>query len=341
MLVWGVLILIALVWAAWLFGQVFTGKNRIVIYLSMLLITCFGSLAIYYFEGAHQELENTAALHQRLNGLDLKELANKADQKEITIQELLAELRLRTESDPDNFDKWKELGNIFLRFGEIAQAEQAFNRAVAAKPSAETRIEFARSFMEQGSPEAFENAERYLNLVLMNEPSHEGALLMQGINYFKQQDYQAAIDYWQELLQYREKGTDSYQLINEQIAQARRLLKLAELNHIRIVVDNVDSLLLTRYKKAFILVRNKNGGPPLAVKSVDVSTLSQPQKLTPSHVMLPGVDLWEAKDVYVEVRLSQSGLAQPEPGDRFGKTSLQKSLTPSETFHIEITEVVE
>lgn len=341
MLVWLVLILIVLVWAAWLFGQVFTGKKRIIVYLSMMLAASVGTLAIYYFKGAHQELESTAELHQRLSGLDLKQLANKADQKEITIQELLAELRLRTESDPDNFEKWKELGNIFLRFGEITQAEQAFNRAVAAKPGAETRIEFARYFMEQGSPEAFENAERYLSLVLMNEPNHEGALLMQGINYFKQQEYQTAIDYWQHLLQFREEGSDSHQLISEQIAQAQRLLKLAELNHINVVVDNVDSLLLTRYKKAFILVRNVSGGPPLAVKSVDVSTLNQPQKITPNDVMLPGAELWDAKNVYVEVRLSQSGLAQPEAGDRFGKTSLQQTLTPSETFHIEITQTVE
>ncbi|GAA4356274.1 tetratricopeptide repeat protein [Kangiella marina] len=341
MLVWLALLLMVLVWAAWLFGQVFTGKGRIFTYISVLLIATISSLTLYYFQGAHQSLKDTAELHQRLDGLSLKELASKADQKEITVQELLSELRLRTESDPHNFEKWRELGNIFLRFGEVGRAEQAFNRAVAAKPGAETRIEFARNFMEQGSAEAFENAERHINLVLMEEPKHEGALLMQGINHFKQQEYQAAIDYWQELLQYREPGSESYQIISGQIDQAKRQLKLAELNHISVVVDNVDSLLLTRYKKAFVLVRQEEGGPPIAVKSVDVAQLHQPQKLTPANVMLPGTSLWTAENTYIEVRLSQSGLAQPEPGDRFGRTSLKKILTPSETVHVEITQTVE
>ncbi|RDX35917.1 hypothetical protein DZA50_05735 [Kangiella sp. HD9-110m-PIT-SAG07] len=341
MLVWLALILVVLVWAAWLFGQVFTGRYRVFAYITLLVAAGVSSLSLYYHQGAHQELKAAAELHQRLSGFNLKQLANKADQKEITIQELLAELRLRTESDPNSFEKWRELGNIFLRFGEVAKADQAFTRAVTAKPGSESRIEFARYFMDQGSPEAFENAERHINIVLMNEPNHEGALLMQGINHFKQQEYQAAIDYWQQLLQYREQGSDSHQLISKQIEQAKRQLKLQELNHITVVVDNIDSLLLTRYKKAFFLVRKEQGGPPVAVKSIEVSKLNTPQKLTPSNVMLPGVSLWDSKNVYIQVRLSQSGLAQPEPGDRFGQTSLLESITPSENFHVEITETVE
>ena len=38
MLVWFAFVLMALVWAAWLFGQVFTGKHRIIAYLSLLVL---------------------------------------------------------------------------------------------------------------------------------------------------------------------------------------------------------------------------------------------------------------------------------------------------------------
>jgi cytochrome c-type biogenesis protein CcmH/NrfG len=340
MLVWVALILLVLVWAAWLFGQVFSGKNRVIIYISMLLVSAVATLGIYYKQGAHQALKETAELHQRLSGLSLKELADKADQKDITIQELLAELRLRVENDAGNFEKWRELGSIFLRFGEVERAEQAFTRAVAAKPGSESRLEFARNFIEHGTPEAFENAERHINLVLMSQPKHEGALLLQGINYFKQQEYQAAISYWQDLLKLREPGSESHQLITQQIELAERQLKLSSMNHISVVIDNFDSVMLTRFKKAFALVRRQTGGPPVAVKSIDIAELESTVKITPANVMLPGVDLWSAENVYVEIRFSQSGLAQPEAGDEFGKTSVQESLTPSETFHIEITETV-
>lgn len=341
MLVWLTFLLIVLAWAAWLFNGLFEGKKRILIYVSLLFVSSLATLSWYYYLGAHQELKKTAQLHEQLAGLSLEVLANKADAKEITIQQLLAELRLRAEVEPDNFDQWKELGNIFLRFNEVGKAEQAFIRAITAKPEASSRMEFAQYFIEQGSPEALDNAERHINLVLMKEPDHEGALLLQGINYFKQKQYPAAIRNWQKLLQSRDKGSDSYRLIKQQIAQAERQLKLAQLNHITVVIDNVDSLLLTRYKKAFVLVRSQSGGPPIAVRSYDVSTLDKPLKISPDNVMLPGVDLWKANGIYIEVRLSQSGFAKPESGDKFGRTALKESLTPSENFHIEITQIVE
>lgn len=341
MLAWLAFILLALVWAAWLFGNVFSGKKRAVVYLSMLAISSAGALALYYSQGAHKQLEETAQLHQKLGGLSLKALVEQAENKDITLQQLLTELRLRSEAEPNNFELWRQLGNIFLRFGEMARADQAFVRAIAIKPESASRLEFARYYMEQGSPQAYELAERHINLVLMHQPDHEGALLLQGINHFKQKEFQQAINHWQHLLQSREEGSESATLIQQQIDLAQRQLKLEQLNHISVVIENVDSLLLTRYKKAFVLVREKDGGPPVAVKSFKVSELNKPLKLTPDNVMLPGVDLWQAENVYVEVRLSQSGLAQSQAGDRSGKTRLQNSLTPSETFHIEITDTVE
>lgn len=341
MLVWLALILLVLVWAAWLFGQVFSGKYRITAYISMLLLATIATIGLYYSYGAHQELKETADMHQRLSGFSLKQLADKADQKEISIKDLLAELRLRVESEPSNFDKWRELGNIFLRFDEVGRAEQAFTRAISAKPGSESRLEFARNFIEHGTAEAYENAERHINLVLMKEPKHEGALLLQGINYFKQREFQAAISYWQELLNLREPGSESFQLISQQIELAQRQLKLSSMNHISVTIDNLESIMLTRFKKAFVLVRSEGGGPPIAVKGLDVAELEKTVKLTPANVMLPGVTLWDAENVYLEVRFSQSGLAQPEAGDQFGKTSVQQSLTPSQSFHIEITETVE
>ncbi|WP_223670485.1 tetratricopeptide repeat protein [Kangiella shandongensis] len=341
MLVWLALALLALVWAAWLFSDIFTGKKRILVYLSMLLVATALSLAGYQYLGAYKEIKATAQLHEELKDLNLTELADKADKQEITIQDLLAELRLRAEAEPENFDKWHEMGNIFLRFGEVALSEQAFTRAIDIKPEAATRLEFARYLIEEGSKEAYEFAERHINMVLMQQPKHEGALMWQGVNHFKQGEFERAIPYWQTLLSLKEPGSKSAELLQQQINLAKRQLKLAQLNYVGVVVDNVDELILTRYRKAFVLIRNENGGPPIAVKSVEVPALNQPLKLSPNDVMLPSADLWQSQNIYIEVRLSQSGLAKAEAGDRFGRTPVLDKLTPSETFHIEITQTVE
>ncbi|AOE49573.1 tetratricopeptide repeat protein [Kangiella sediminilitoris] len=341
MIVWLALVLLVLVWAAWLFSDIFSGQKRILIYLSMLLLATAASLVSYKYIGAHKELKATAQLHEDLKGLSLKELADKAEQKDISIQDLLAELRLRAEADPRNFDKWKEMGNIFLRFGEIALSEQAFTRAIDIKPEPAVRLEFARNFIDQGSNEAYEFAERHINMVLINSPNHEGALMWQGVNHFKQGEFEQAIPYWERILGMKEPGSKGAELIQQQINLAKRQLKLAQMNFVGVIVDNVDELLLTRYKKAFVLIRNEAGGPPIAVKPLQLSSLNQPLRLSPGDVMLPDVNLWDAENVYIEVRLSQSGMAKPEAGDRYGRTPVLNKLTPSKTFHIEITEVVE
>ncbi|MBD3653293.1 tetratricopeptide repeat protein [Kangiella sp.] len=340
MIAWILLTLIVLVWAAWLFSGVFKGSNRKLLYVGMLLACSFLGLFIYFNMGAHSELEQLSKKHESFAELSLVELAEKAQQQEITALEFLTELRLRSELDPENKEKWLQLGQIFLRFGELDEADQAFVRAIDLEPTDASRLQVAQYFLESDDPAAYQRADRHIGLVLMEQPNHEGALLMQGVNQFKQQNYQGAIDYWQRLLEMRDPESQSAQLMREQIARAEHQLKLQQTNNIRVFVDNLSELPLEKFSKAFVLVRSYAGGPPVAVRSVALSELNDGVLLTPGDVMLPDVELWQAEDVIVEVRLSVEGIAQPGSGDRFGRTELLNKLTPGEQFHIEINQTV-
>lgn len=340
MVAWITLALIVLVWAAWLFSGVFKGSNRKLLYVIMLLVSGVLSLFIYFKMGAHAELEQLSEKHQSFAELDLVQLADKAQKKEITVLEFLTELRLRSELEPDNKDKWFQLGQIFLRFGEVEEADQAFVRAISLEPTDASHLQAAQYFLESKDQAAYQSAERHINLVLMKHPRHDGALLMQGVNQFKQQNFEAAIDYWQQLLEMREPGSQSAKLMQEQIARAEHQLKLQRTNNIRVWVDNLSELSLEKFRKAFIIVRSKAGGPPVAVRSVALTELDDGVLLTPNDVMLPDVDLWQAQNVMVEIRLSVEGIAQPGNGDRYGRTQLLEKLTPGEQFHIEINQTV-
>lgn len=340
MIAWILLTLVVLVWAAWLFSGVFKGSNRKLLYVGMLLVCSFLGLFIYFNMGAHAELEQLSKKHESFAELSLVELAEKAQQQEITALEFLTELRLRSELDPENKEKWLQLGQIFLRFGELDEADQAFIRAIDLEPTDASRLQVAQYFLESDDPAAYKRADRHIGLVLMEQPNHEGALLMQGVNQFKQQNYQGAIDYWQRLLEMRDPESQSAQLMREQIARAEHQLKLQQTNNIRVFVDNLSELPLEKFSKAFVLVRSYAGGPPIAVRSVALSELNDGVLLTPGDVMLPDVELWQAEQVIVEVRLSVEGIAQPGSGDRFGRTELLNKLTPGEQFHIEINQTV-
>ncbi|ACV26406.1 tetratricopeptide repeat protein [Kangiella koreensis] len=340
MVAWITLTLIVLVWAAWLFGGVFKGSNRKLLYVSMLLVSGVLSLFIYFKMGAHAELEELSEKHQSFAELNLVQLANKAQEKEITALEFLTELRLRSELEPDNKEKWLQLGQIFLRFGEYDEADQAFVRAIDLEPTDASRLQVAQYFLESSDQASYQRADRHIGLVLMEQPNHEGALLMQGVNQFKQQNYQAAIDYWQRLLEMRETGSQSAQLMEQQIARAEHQLKLQQTNNIRVFVDNLSDLPLEQFSKAFVIVRSYTGGPPVAVRSVALAQLEEGVLLTPSDVMLPDVDLWQAQDVLIEIRLSVEGIAQPGSGDVYGRTEVLANLTPGDQFHIELNQTV-
>jgi|GEM_PF-1589012 len=340
MIAWIVLALIVLTWAAWLFNGVFKGSNRKLLYVSMLLVSGCLSLFIYFKLGAHADLRQLTDKHQSFAQLSIVELAGKAQEKEITALEFLTELRLRSELDPENKEKWLQLGQIFLRFGEVEEADQAFVRAISLEPTDSNRLQVAQYFLEAELHAGYQAAERHINLVLMKHPKHDGALLMQGVNQFKQQNYQAAIDYWQRLLDSREPGSQSARLMEEQIARAEHQLKLQQTNNIRVFVDNLSQLPLEKFSKAFVIVRSSAGGPPVAVRSVALSELVNGVLVTPNDVMLPDVDLWQAHQIIVEIRLSVEGVAQPGTGDRYGRTPLLDQLVPGEQFHIEINQTV-
>ncbi|NVK23237.1 MAG: hypothetical protein HWD86_12025 [Kangiellaceae bacterium] len=340
MLIWIAFSLIALAWAAWLFSGIFHGSSKKIIFLSMLLVAAGAGLFLYQQMGAHKEITQLADTHQQLAELSLSQLADKADNKEITIEQLMAELRLRNEIHPDNEQGWIQLGQVFIQFGRLQLADQAFSRAVYINDDDAIQLETARYFIDYAQQDALERAERKINLVLLEKPSHEGALLLQGINAFKQQNYQVAKDYWQRLLKLRDRGTESYNLIQQQIEMANRQLLLEQNNNIKIVVNNLSNIPLQSFTKAFAIVRTVDGGPPIAVKSVALTELKEPIKISPDNVMLPDVELWQAVDIKVEIRLSQSGFAQPNPGDLYGESKVQSNLTPGETFHITIDQTV-
>ena len=344
MLLWSVFSLIALTWAAWLFSKVFTGKSKVIAYLSMLIVVVLASAALYFDLGSYKSIKEVNQLHQELSSLDLKQLIDKADKKEITIQQMLTEIRLRSEAEPNNDRLWIQMGQILLQLGELQHAELAFNRAYGVSKDNATRLEAARYFMDYDGAnrgtDALKRAEKLFGLVLLDQPSHEGALLLQGINYFKQQQYALAIEYWQRSLALREEGSQSALLIQQQIDMARQQIALQNSNHITIVVNNLSNIPLQSFTKAFVIVKPANGGIPVAVRSLALNELNEAITLGPSDVMLPEVNLWQVTDIKVEIRLSQSGFAKPEPGDLKGSTDTIHRLSPGETFHIIINETV-
>ncbi len=354
-MVTGILILVALSWALWLFSNTFRSNNGRWLFISFALISVISGYGLYQYLGASKVINQLAKQHQSLKDYDLTKLAAMVGEKKLTVNQLISELRLRQEANPSDKEGWMKLGRLMLVSSNsngnnglsdeetkslIKMTSQAFDRASQIGTQQEqinNRIEVAKTYIEFND---FESALSQLNLVLLKNTNHEGALMMKGLTDSRLGNHQAAIDTWSYLLAKRESGSDSANLIDSLIAKEKANLDFLSSQYVSIHIDNFSNLDLHSFTKAFALIRPAQGGAPIAVKSYEVHKLPNSFKLTPNDLMLQSNDFWQATDLYIEVRLSQSGFAKSEIGDKYGRTKIIKGLKPEQNFHINIDKVV-
>lgn len=338
-----VLILITIAWATWLFSGVSLAKelkSKLTLLLVLIVVSSLAAYSHYQSLGSHQKIHSLVESHQVLKDLSLLQLSEKIEKKEIDLEQLLAELRLRSEAKPNDPQQWLKLGNIFLQFEQYSQSEQAYQRAININQDNKLRLQVARSYMDHGTEDASNKAQEHINLVLLENPTHEGALLLQGINSFQQANFQQAVNYWKQLLSLREAGGEGAKIIQQQIELAQQKIAQLENNRITLIIDKLENIPLQSFTKAFALVRPAAGGVPLAVKSIEKSELNQPIYITPDNLMLTDMDLWQVTDIKVEIRLSVSGFAKPEVGDIFGSSQILTHLKQGESYHISLNQSV-
>lgn len=330
---------VALAWVTWLFSGVFAGKQRVWLFILAILMVLTSSYALYSKLGANKEIQSLVTLHESLVDNDLRQLLDKTAEKEISIEELFSELRLRN-LEENSVQGWMTFGRLLLESGQLDLAEQAFNRAATMgtrEQQNKTKLEVAQNYIEK---QEFSKALSKIELVLLTNPKHEGALLMKGLAAVRDNKHQIAIDAWSYLLSLRDANSDSATLIKQQIQRAQEQLKQLQNNYVEIQIDNFSNLPLHSFTKAFALVRPSTGGAPIAVKAIDVHKLTPSIKITPADLMLADADLWQPIDLYIEIRLSKTGFAKPEVGDLIGKTDVIQGLKPTQKFTLSINESV-
>lgn len=355
MMVAATLILTALSWALWLFSHVFhTNKSKLA-YAVAVAVSVVAGYSLYNYLGAQKDIQALANKHQELSQYPLEELATLVSQKKLSANDLFNELRLRLETTPSDAMAWMKFGDLLLLSSQtnfsdshnqqqaesmLLLAKQAFNRASqlgSEKEQVSNRVAVANTYVTYGQ---YDSALEQLNLVLLKNQKHEGALMMKGLTESMLERHQDAMSTWSYLLLGRDENSESAQLINNLIAKEQQKLNDKQTQYIEIEITNFSQLDLHSFTKAFALVRPIAGGAPIAVKSIEANQLTKSIKITPENLMLDGSNLWQAIDLKVEIRLSKSGFAKAETGDKFGFIAPVNGLKPTQKFVISIDKVV-
>ncbi|MFV8817426.1 c-type cytochrome biogenesis protein CcmI [Haliea sp. E17] len=187
--------------------------SRFRAWLLLPLVALFSGL-LYFALGAAPDVR----IAQQLNSLDEQSSPAQLDS-------LMDAIERRAEQRPDNLEYAMLLGRFAMQDQDYARAARYFDALSEAAPGDAMVQAFAAqaSYLAAGrqlSDTARLQAERALSI----NPHQRTALGLLGMASFEQEQYRAAITYWERLLAVEPPGSPNHQMISEVIGTARARL---------------------------------------------------------------------------------------------------------------------
>lgn len=145
---------------------------------------------------------------------------NRASEQDIDA--MLVAVRKKAEADPDDIDSWMMLAQILHIMKDTNGAVKAYHHLIEKKGVEEAEIyaNYADVLATQeggilvGSP-AYEWVQKALDL----DPNHQQALWIAGTAAYYSKEYDVAKSFWDRLLILLEPASDSYNVIQKNLAQ--------------------------------------------------------------------------------------------------------------------------
>jgi cytochrome c-type biogenesis protein CcmH len=170
-----------------------------------------GTLAVYLTQGTPAALD-PAALTAPATAQDL--------------DSLLEGLRTRLAETPEDPQGWALLARGYLSVGRIAEAADAYGRAIALSPTdADLMVEGAETLaMSRPDRSLAGEPSALLARALAIAPEHQRGLWLLGIAHAQAGELEPAIATWTRLTTLLEPGSEVARAVTEQIAEARQRL---------------------------------------------------------------------------------------------------------------------
>jgi cytochrome c-type biogenesis protein CcmH len=281
-------------------------------------------------------------------------------QAESRVSAMVDSLAQRLKTRPDDAEGWQLLGRSYAALGRHTQAVSAFKTALRLRPDNATLLaEYAFSAAVLDPRGVNGEPARLTARALQLDPRNPKALALAGTLALDRKDYQAAIQYWEQLAQIEPANTPMGKQVQASIMQARQLAGTqATLMPVTAMPPSSITAGATRAQVSgtvtlspallasaapddtvFIYARAA-GGPrmPLAVLRKQVRDLPVRFTLDDSLAMSPSSKLSGVSSVVVGARVSHGGNAMARDGDLQGQ--LAEVPVGSSDLKVVIAEVV-
>lgn len=263
-------------------------------------------------------------------GGQLEALADDAAEEEVLA--LMAAIEKRAGQRPDNLHYLALLGRFYMGQGDFAMAAETYNRLAVAAPEDAQALAYAAQarYLASGrtlDPESQARAEQALAI----NPHQRTALGLLGMAAFEREQFRAAIQYWERLLEMEDPAGEGAQMIAGVIADARQRLGEPEVAGagepeapagigVTLRVGVPEGAALNPSDTVFVLARSasSNSRMPIAVQRLQAGQLPATLRLDDSNSMA-GQKLSEAGEVVVVVQVSPEGTPGEENASWLGR----------------------
>lgn len=234
-------------------------------------------------------------------------------------------LRTALQHDDRNINDWMMLGRIGVALNNATTATQAFAHAYRLDPNnPEVSLGYAEVLTRSNDPEDNRQAAVLLRKWVAEDSSDLRARSLLAFNAFEQGDYPQAIAAWQQMLPLLPAGDRRIDMVKRSIEQAKiqaggETVKLV----VNVALSPQAEKALPQQGVLVISVTDGNNSLPVAVKQLPLSRFPLSFSLDDSNAMMPERLLSAQHQVQVRVRISQAGLATPQPGEWFGESAVQ------------------
>lgn len=120
--------------------------------------------------------------------------------KNINIQDLILGLRTSIQKEPKNGQLWFMLAESYFQLRMIDLADAAMGKALKIEPKPDWLVANAQILSLRSSAADVSKSLHLLQNALLIQPEHQSALLTLGFIYYKQQQFELAIENWERLL---------------------------------------------------------------------------------------------------------------------------------------------
>lgn len=287
---------------------------RLVPVAALVVVLPFSYL-LYSMWGFHKDLEVA----------EIIERSRQVSDDPVAIRDMIFELGSVVEKDPENGWALYFIARHLVSLGQIPEAAMFFERAAnfIDNPMDKAAVlgQYAQAQYIASNQQITEEVRDIINQAQRLNPGEPTILQLLGADAFVNQDYQAALTYWQRLLAMNPVGEEA-DFLRSIIAQAQEVLganagdmQTASGPRLEIALSLAPEVVLPGQTRVFISAQNTEaGGPPLAARVMTVAELPAVVTLSDDDAVGP-FNLSSAEQVVIVATASLSGSADVQRGD--------------------------